>query len=348
MKRKGRCPAPPYCQKHSIPAARTPPVLREFLKKKEGGMRLALVLATALLFTGCDDLWEYDDYQADFHYHYDFQPGGRIEVDNPNNGSVEIEGWDRNTVDVSGMKFASRESSLEALRIDVHNSPGSIVIRTMPPPFHRAWARYTIRVPRKTAVERVSTVNGHILLRNLDAIEQAQTAHLKTVNGSIEANDVHSAIEAQTVNGHIELRDIGGAVTMRGWNGRLEAERIDGACEARSVNGSITIQLDQAANGPIKVNTTNGRVDLTLRGKPEDSIRAQAVNGSITLRLPSETNAHLRASTVHAPITSDFDVYEHFPGRMHGNNSVDGKLGSGGPEIELSTWNGRISVLKTL
>jgi hypothetical protein len=313
-------------------------------------MRLAFALATVLLLTGCDDLWEYDDYQADFHYHYDFQPGGRIEVDNPNNGSVEIEGWDRNSVDVSGVKGASRESSLEALRIDIHNSPGSIVIRTMPPPLHRAWARYTIRVPRKTAVDRVSTINGHILVRNLEAVEQTETtAHLKTTNGSIEAENVHSAIEAQTVNGHIELRDIGGAVTMRGWNGRLEAERIDGACEARTTNGPITIRLDGPASAPIKVNTTNGSVDLTIRGKPENSIRADAVNGSITLRLPSDSSAHLRASTVHAPITTEFDLYEHFQGRSRGSNQVDGILGGGGgPEIQLSTWNGRISVLKTL
>lgn len=311
-------------------------------------MRLALVLATALLLTGCDDLWEYDDYQADFHYHYDFQPGGRIEVDNPNNGSVEIEGWDRNSVDVSGTKFASRESSLEALRIDIHNSPDSIVIRTMPPPFHRAWARYTIRVPRKTVVERVSTINGNILVRNLDAAPEAETAHLKTTNGSIEAENVQSTIEAQTVNGHIELRDIGGAVTMRGWNGRLEAERINGACEARTTNGPITIRLDGPASAPIKVNTTNGSVDLTLRGKLGNSIRADAVNGSITLRLPPDSGAHLHASTVHAPITSEFDLYEHFQGRTRGNNQFDGILGNGGPEVQLTTLNGRISVLKTL
>lgn len=311
-------------------------------------MRLALALAATLLLTGCDEVWEYDDYQADFHYHYDFQPGGRIEVDNPNNGEVEIEGWDRNWVDISGVKFASRESSLEALRIDIHHSADSIVIRTMPPPFHHAWARYTIRVPRKTTVERVTTVNGNILIRNVDAGTQTGTAHLKTVNGSIEAESVQGAIDAQTVNGRVELSDIGGAVTMHGWNGRLEASRIDGACEARSANGPITILMDRPATGPIRVNTTNGTVDVTLRGKPGDSIRAEAVNGSITLRLPSDTSAHLRASTVHAPITSDFDVYEHFQGRTHGSNQVDGTLGNGGPDIQLSTWNGRISVLKTL
>src|SRR5579863_5151655 len=98
-------------------------------------MRLALALATVLLLAGCD-IEDFDDYQADFHYHYDFQPGGRLEIDNPN-GGVEIEGWDQKSVEISGVKFASRQSLLDALRIDIRNTPDSITIRTIQPSFHR-------------------------------------------------------------------------------------------------------------------------------------------------------------------------------------------------------------------
>lgn len=309
-------------------------------------MRLALALATALLLTGCEDLWEYDDFQADFHYQYDFQAGGRIEVDNPSNGAVEIEGWDRSVVDISGTKFASTEHALEDTRIDVHQTPSEIAVRTIPAPFHHAWARYTIRIPRKTAIERVNTVNGPILVRNLDAGASVLPAHLKTVNGSIEAENVRSPVDAQTVNGHIELRDITGAATMHAVNGHIEAERMDGPCQAHTVNGPVTIQMDRP--NEIKVNTTNGAVSLTLNAKPTNEIRAQTANGSITLVLPADSNADLRADTSHAPITTEFDLYERIHGPFHANNHVDGRIGNGGPAIQLSTWNGRISVLKSL
>lgn len=309
-------------------------------------MRLALALATALLLTGCD-IGEFDDYQADFHYHYDLQPGGRIEVDNPN-GSVEIEGSDGKSVEISGVKFASRQSLLDALQIDIRSTPDSISIRTIQPSFHRGGARYTIRVPRETVLDRISTANGPILVRNLKAGDNTQTAHLRTSNGSIEAENIAGTIDAQTSNGRIELTDIHGSATMRTWNGRIDAQKIDGACEAHTSNGPITIRLDRPADSPLKVSTSNGAIDLTLRAKPTGSIRAETSNGSITLRLPEDTGAHLRADTVHAPITTDFDVYEHLNGGSRGNNHFDGLIGNGGPEIQLSTWNGHISILKTL
>ena len=43
-------------------------------------LALAPLLAGALLLTGCD-LEDFDSYQADFHYHYDFKPGGRLNVE---------------------------------------------------------------------------------------------------------------------------------------------------------------------------------------------------------------------------------------------------------------------------
>ena len=309
-------------------------------------MRLALALATALLLTGCDELLEQADYQANFHYHYDLNPGGRIEIDNMN-GSVEIQGWEGKGVEVSGVKFASSERVLEALRIDVRNSPDSISIRTIHPPFHRSWANYRIRVPRQTTIERVNSINGAIEVRNLDSGPLQRTAHLKTVNGSIDAENFLGSVDAETVNGRIELRDIGGAATMRGLNGRIEAERIAGACEAHSVNGPITILLERAGDS-LKASTMNGGIDLTFREKPKDAIRASTTNGSITLRMPGDAAAHLRADTAHAPISTDFELYEHLHESTGWRNHVNGIIGNGGPEIELSTTNGRISVMKTL
>ncbi len=245
-------------------------------------MRLALALATALLLVGCD-IGDFDAYQADFHYNYDLQPGGRIEIDNPN-GGVEIEGWDKRSVDISGVKFASRESLLDAVHVDVRHTPDSIEIRTSQPTFYRGGARYEIRLPRDAVIERVNSTNGPILLRNTDG------AHLRSVNGSIEAEHIRGAIEAETVNGRIELRDFAGD------------------CDAHTVNGSV---------------------DLTLRDRPAGSIRVQTTNGGITLRLPGGV-----------------DVYEHVHGNFHRNNHIEGTLGSDGPELRLSTVNGRINILK--
>jgi DUF4097 and DUF4098 domain-containing protein YvlB len=267
-------------------------------------MRFALALAFAFLFTGCD-IEDFDSYQSDFHYNYDLQPGARFEIENAN-GSVEIEGWDRNVVDISGVKFASRRSSLDAIRIEIHRTTASINIHTSRPAAWGGGARYTIRVPRRTILERVVSSNGSILVRD---IESAETSDLRTSNGPIRAESIHGGIDAHTSNGRIELSDISGAITTR---------------------------------------TSNGSIDLRVRGEYNQPIRAETSNGSITVRLPADTGAHLRADTSHGGISSDFDIGEHVRNRSGSNNFFDGKLGSGGPDIELSTRNGHISILKNI
>jgi hypothetical protein len=294
-------------------------------------LALAPVLAGALVLMGCD-IEDFDNYQADFHYHYDFQPGGRLNVDNAN-GSVEIEGWDRQEVEISGVKYASRQRLLDELRIEIHNSPDAITIRTVRP-YHPQWsagARYTIRVPRQTVIDRVDTSNGPISVRNIGTSgAHLQTLSLRTSNGRIRAENVTGVIDAQTSNGWVDL------------------DEIDGGASVRTSNGLVTIRLNHLTDSPLRVTTSNGAVDLTLRNQPQDAIHAETSNGSITLHLPADAGARLRADTSHSAISSDFDVLQRFEDHDRWNNRVDGKIGNGGPEIELSTRNGHISILKNL
>ena len=73
-------------------------------------MRLsALALCIGSLFlVACDEVLDgaWNRVQEDFHYSYALNPGGKIEVENQN-GGIDISGWDQNTVDISGTKYAN-------------------------------------------------------------------------------------------------------------------------------------------------------------------------------------------------------------------------------------------------
>jgi DUF4097 and DUF4098 domain-containing protein YvlB len=60
----------------------------------------------------------------------------------------------------------------------------------------------------------------------------------------------------------------------------------------------------------------------------------------VTVALPPEINADVSAHTLNGGINSDFSLQakKHFP---VGQN-LDGKLGSGGPTIKMSSVNGGI------
>jgi DUF4097 and DUF4098 domain-containing protein YvlB len=121
-------------------------------------------------------------------------------------------------------------------------------------------------------------------------------------------------------------------------NGNVEIERVGGDVEASSVNGSVTAA---GLAGQVELSTVNGSVKAAF-AELKKSVSLKSVNGSVTLALPPEANAKVSAHTLSGGIHSDFGLQtkKHFP---IGQN-LDGKLGEGGPAIDLSTVNGGIRI----
>src|SRR5260370_17787266 len=143
------------------------------------------VLAAAVLaLAGCDQCCDWgpsDRFKADFHYSYTLNPGGTLSVDNFN-GAVEISGWDQNTVEVNGTKYASSKEYLNDVKIDVSDSPGVIRIRTIRPSMSSGnyGARYVVRVPKRVMLDEITSSNGGIQVDGIDG-----TPRLRTSNGTI-------------------------------------------------------------------------------------------------------------------------------------------------------------------
>ena len=121
-------------------------------------------------------------------------------------------------------------------------------------------------------------------------------------------------------------------------NGNVEIEKVGGDVEASSVNGNVTAA---GLAAQVELSTVNGSVKATF-AELKKSVSLKSVNGSVVVALPSEANAKVSAHTVTGGISSDFvlQTKKHFP---IGQN-LDGKLGEGGPAIDLSTVNGGIRI----
>jgi hypothetical protein len=288
-----------------------------------GWFIVPLLLSFAFL-AGCDvDQWgDSNRYQADFHESHPMKSGDRLYIENLN-GSVEVSGWDQQTADISGTKYASTEAILEALKIDVVASGDSIRIRTVRPSGHMGnmGARYVIKVPRTARIERIQSSNGSLRVRDID-----------------------SAARLETSNGSIDVTSVGGPVTMHTSNGAIRADGVERGIEGTTSNGSIRVVLGKVEERrPVRLTTSNGSVELAVDDLGGSDVIVHTSNSSITARLPRSIAADVKVSTSNGRLTNEFE--SSFQGRSE-KHRLDGTIGGGGPLLSLSTSNGSVRLLK--
>ncbi len=122
-------------------------------------------------------------------------------------------------------------------------------------------------------------------------------------------------------------------------NGSLTVQKVSGEVRANLINGKL--RVDDLA-GRAELSTVNGGIEATYASL--DSVREiklKSVNGAIELRLPNSPNAEVKASTVSGGIRSDFPL--QVQGGYVGKN-LNGTLGSGGTQIEVSNVSGSIHI----
>ena len=303
-----------------------------------------LPIAPVLLLTGCVDFAEFGDSEAfkeDFHHAYPLNAGGTVSVETFN-GSVEVVGWEQNSVEVNATKYASTKWALDAIKIDVSATSGSIRIRAdrATEMHHNSGARFTIRVPRQSMLDEISTSNGQLRIEDVEG-----NARMRTSNGAIRLIRVKGEMDARTSNGAIEADDLNGDARFHTSNGAIRAEITHGGLDAVTSNGSITARLnDTSSNSGVHVESSNGHIELRVESKQTPSIRASTSNSSIVLRLPDGANADVEAHTSHSSVVSEFSGVD--TNNEHGRGEMHGRIGSGGHRIELSSSNGSIKILK--
>jgi len=216
----------------------------------------------------------------DFNQTYTLQPGGSFELQNVN-GAVEVQGWDRDTVEIHAVKSAKqRESDLDRVSIEVDAKPEAISLVTRYPQDEgvEVVVDYTVRVPRGARVHHIGTVNGTLRVAGLDALED-----LHTVNGNIEVFESGGNVHAHTTNGSVQLelahlheKDGAAAETTNGSILLAIPTDTHADLEARSLNGSFSSELPLTMQGSLRPREVHGRF-----GNGGVPIRLNTVNGGI-------------------------------------------------------------------
>lgn len=225
-----------------------------------------------------------------FEHIYPLESGGHFVLDNVN-GSVQVEGWDRDEVEVTAVKSSQSDTpDVDRVKIEVESHPCEVAVHTLYPEGEGAGVavEYHIHVPNRVLLGSVHTVNGSLSVRGVDG-----GGELRSVNGDVEVLESSGRFNAKTTNGNLklQLRELGDGAPMN-----LE-----------TVNGSVELGLPEDARADLNMRNMNGDLQSDVPvtsmetipgsrgfrgriGRGGGAISVRTVNGGIRLLLEHPTS----------------------------------------------------------
>jgi DUF4097 and DUF4098 domain-containing protein YvlB len=218
-------------------------------------------------------------------------PQGDVEISNVS-GVVEIVGWDRAEVEVSGTAAQNVE------RVDVTGDGAHTSIHVVSRS-KGSWdadddAHLTVHVPAKSAVHatlvsanfKLSGTQGDLSLRTVSGNvtgEAGGNVHADTVNGNITLNaGAARAIEVSTISGNIDLRGGGGEVDVTTVSGdaKIELGTLSRG-RFKSVSGDFVVGLSLDADAEIDGESVSGVIRVQFDNAPAADFDVQSFSGKI-------------------------------------------------------------------
>jgi DUF4097 and DUF4098 domain-containing protein YvlB len=192
--------------------------------------------------------------------------------------------------------------------------------------------------------------------RGLDMTEQDNTIRVRSNSFLIGGTDFVIQVPAET---SVTVNALaGGAITVEG---------VAGEIEATNMAGPVTITN---ASGSVVAHSMSGKITVSLnKVMPDKSMSFSTFNGDIDVTLPADTKAALKMKTENGDIFTDFDVTLNPQSapvveetkekgkkskesktvtrrRVRADGNSYGTINGGGPEMQFTTFNGRILIHK--
>jgi DUF4097 and DUF4098 domain-containing protein YvlB len=218
-------------------------------------------------------------------------PDGVVSIDNTA-GSVEVRGWSRNEVEVTG----ELGSDVEELVFERNGNTVVVHVRSPRGGNRDISSDLVINVPTGSAVN----VNGISTDIDVSGVEGA--LRLNAISGDVDIEAFAADVDVEVISGDIAIEGEGKENRTRAASvsGDIEVQNLAGEIEANSVSGDVTIvngRFDRVhaestsgdvlfraglvGNARMDMETINGEVDITLQGDVSARFDIETFNGDI-------------------------------------------------------------------
>lgn len=190
---------------------------------------------------------------------------------------------------------------------------------------------------------RAQNVNGNMdvdgSVSDLDVSNISGPVHITAeVMGSIKFTALKKGLQFHSSRTDLNIDHLIGELNMD--RGDLHMTQCDGVQVATR---SKDIHLEDVT-GDVRVDNTNGQVDVHASQTPLGNIRINNLRGDVEVVVPAAANFDLNATSRRGSVYSDFagvSVNDR-PGMKIGSGTV----GKGGPKVEITSETGAIQIRK--
>ena len=251
-------------------------------------------------------------------------------------GSVDVQGWSRNQVEVTG----DLGDDVEELIFERDGDEIEIKVKIQRRHSRDVSSDLIVKVPSASSLE-VHTVSADI-----DVAELSGEQSLESVSGDITTEAHHSDIDVNTVSGDLEIE--GDNQSMRSRlstvSGDIDTENLAGETGVESVTGDLVVingVFDRASLG-----TVNGDIVFHAQLLEDGRLDVETVNGGVDIEFAGDVSARFDIETFNGDIRNCFGpepvrVSEYAPGY-----ELKFTEGGGSGRVTIETLNGDLRLCK--
>ncbi|MBV9928096.1 MAG: DUF4097 family beta strand repeat protein [Acidobacteria bacterium] len=155
-------------------------------------------------------------------------------------GSLTVEGWDENRVEVKVMKRGGTPEERRDAFVTLRRGEGVFSLAAADSPVK---VSFEVKLPRGAGRVELSSDTAGVKVSNLEA-----PLTVSVRDGSIKLEDVRGPAQAKSVNGSVDVV-------------YASAER-EGAHDFKTVNGSIRIRLAEGMKADVSAGVVNGKIEV--------------------------------------------------------------------------------------
>lgn len=236
--------------------------------------------------------------------------------------------------------------------VDLNTRHGDLKVRTREGTVRISTQHGDVDVEEITGNVSINMRHGDLRAQNIsgnvDLDGSVGDLDIGTVSGSVHAtSEVMGSLKLSALKKGLQFHSSRTDLTVAQLTGELSMDRGDlrvGQCDGFQVTTrSKDIHLDDVT-GDVRVENTNGQVDVHVTQAPVGNIRVDNSHGDVEVVVPASANFELMATSRRGQVESDFSNVRINPER--GLTMGSGTVGKGGPKIELTSETGSIQVRK--